>query len=484
MDKKVVQAGSLTLEMEVVDESHFVIDVRVCSSMPNAGRVKLGAERPAVVEGSGRSTLRTQRATGTLGGSKYMEAALKEAGKLFSDAYQKSLTHYDVAEHSNVSIENKPNRYINQNKKTEEATKKSLGTSKSFTHYEVAEHSNVSLGNKPNRFINHNKKTEEATKKKSQETSNAEVEEQLPSSEVLGSSYKASSIPKFSFAEIKGATYDDLNKYAKIGEGRHWTVYEGRLGKTKVAIKKLAVETKQGESEFLGELQFLLSQLSHPNIVKLLGACFESQAVVYEFLPNGSLEDYFTKKRSPGLLTWQMRTRIVNDICTALIFLHNSKPNPVVHGNLKPSSVLLDEKYSCKLSNFGLSRFLPQSRLVDDAYHKTLPKGTLGYIDPEFVATGKLRPSSDVYSFGVTILRILTGMSATGLKGKVLDAYDEESEEMLMRMVDTTAGRWPPDVARKLASFGVKFCDEFEKSSKLLNEFSTELKAIIAKIGT
>ncbi|KAJ6840792.1 putative U-box domain-containing protein 33 [Iris pallida] len=461
--KKMVQVGNFMLEMKAVDDGHIVLDMHVVDK--SADRGKAVAESPVVVDRVGKSTLKMQTAT-------------PDYNRLLTSSY--TTKAHDLRSSSNKTSIAGESKYMEAALLKEAGEELCSGARTNyFDHYKGAELSNV-YPEKPYKS-NHNKKIQEATKK-SQETSNAEVAELAVSSEVLISSYKASSIPRFSYAEIKGATHDDFNKYAKIGEGRHWTVYEGRLGKTKVAIKKLAVETKHGESEFRGELEFILSQLSHPNLVKPLGACLESQALVYEFVPNGSLEDYFTEKRSPELLTWQIRTHIVYDICSALIFLHNSKPNPVVHGNLKPSSVLLDANFRCKLSNFGLSRFLPQSKLVDDAFHKTLPMGTFGYIDPEFVATGKLKPSSDVYSFGVTILRILTGLSAVGIKGKVPDAYDEQSEKLLMRLVDTTAGRWPTDVVKKLAGFAFKFCDEFEKSSKLLYEFSTELKAILANI--
>ncbi|KAJ6850796.1 U-box domain-containing protein 33-like [Iris pallida] len=98
--------------------------------------------------------------------------------------------------------------------------------------------------------------------------------------------------------------------------------------------------------------------MRHPNLVMLIGACFKLSSPVYEFLLEGSLEDFL--KNRPGLLTWQMRTRIVYEICSALIFLHSNKPQPLVHGDLKPANILLDAKFNNKLADFGLCRFLPE----------------------------------------------------------------------------------------------------------------------------
>ena len=125
----------------------------------------------------------------------------------------------------------------------------------------------------------------------------------------------------------------------------------------------------------------VLSKVRHPNLVTLIGASSESWALVYEFLPNGSLEDRLTRMNNTPPLTWQVRTRIIAEICSALIFLHSNKPHPVVHGDLKPDNILLDANFVSKLGDFGICRLIIQSSTTTATlYCHTHPKGTFAYI--------------------------------------------------------------------------------------------------------
>ncbi|KAJ6843132.1 putative U-box domain-containing protein 33 isoform X5 [Iris pallida] len=288
------------------------------------------------------------------------------------------------------------------------------------------------------------------------------------------SSNEMSSIVLFSDQEIKGAT-NGLSDDSKIGQGGYGAVYKGSLHETEVAIKMLDPNSQQGIDEFLQEME-VLGRMRHPNLVKLIGACIKLRALVYEFLPHGSLGDCLQK--NPGILTWQMRTRIVYEICSALTFLHSIKPQPVVHGDLKPANILLDANFISKLADFGLCRFMPEGT-TSAAFLDTKPKGTFGYIDPEFMRTGILTPDCDLYSFGVTILKLLTGMDAIGISAKVRSAYKEKS---LMTMVDPTAGQWPADVSEFLAYFGLKCCAK-RKSPGLMKEIAGDIEEILAEIG-
>ncbi|ONK55519.1 uncharacterized protein A4U43_UnF2210 [Asparagus officinalis] len=149
----------------------------------------------------------------------------------------------------------------------------------------------------------------------------------------------------------------------------------------------------------------VLRYMRHPNIVTLIGSCSEARALIYEFLSNGSLDDCLNCKNNTPPLTWQVRTRIICEICSVLIFLHSNKPYPVVHDDLKPENILLDSNFISKLSDFGICRLLMQSSIsATTVYRQTQPKGTFLYMDPEFLATGKLTTHSDVYSFGVIML--------------------------------------------------------------------------------
>ncbi|XP_064934855.1 U-box domain-containing protein 33-like [Musa acuminata AAA Group] len=259
---------------------------------------------------------------------------------------------------------------------------------------------------------------------------------------------------EFSYLELEQAT-QNFNNSLMIGKGGFGKVYKGFLRNTTVAIKMLHPTSLQGQDEFNQEVA-VLSKVRHPNLVTLIGACSDVLALIYEFLPNGSLEDCLACINSTPPLTWQVRTRIIGEICSALIFLHSNKPHAVVHGDLKPDNILLDSNLVSKLGDFGICRFLIESNTSATPYHKTHPKGTIAYIDPEFLATGELTPQSDVYAFGIIILRLLTGKPAPGIAREVQKALDDG---YLHAMVDQSAGNWPFVQAKQLAHLGLRCSD-------------------------
>ena len=207
----------------------------------------------------------------------------------------------------------------------------------------------------------------------------------------------------------------------------------------------------------------VLSRVRHPNLVTLIGVCSEARALIYEFLPNGSLEDRLDCKNNTPPLTWQVRTRIAAEICSSLIFLHSNKPHPVVHGDLKPENILLDANLVSKLSDFGVCRLLVQSATCTTTTfcHLTLPKGTFVYMDPEFLATGELTPRSDVYSFGVILLQLLTGKPAFGIVKEVKEALENG---LLHEIIDPIAGDWPFVLAKQMAHLGLSCCEICRKN--------------------
>ncbi|XP_047075062.1 U-box domain-containing protein 70-like isoform X2 [Lolium rigidum] len=242
---------------------------------------------------------------------------------------------------------------------------------------------------------------------------------------------------EFSPSELECAT-EKFSSLRKIGEGGFGCVYKGVLRNMTVAIKVLRPDGLQGQSQFEQEVT-ILSRVRHPNLVTLLGACSELSTLVYEFLPNGSLEDFLVCEGKRATLTWQIRVRIIAEICSALIFLHENKPHPVVHADLKPSNILLDVNLVSKLSDFGISRLLIQSSNDNTTLYRTMhPLGTPAYMDPEFLATGEMTPRSDVYSFGIIVLRLLTGKPPVGVKRIVEDAMMQ-------------AGEWPAVHVQQLA---------------------------------
>ncbi|KAJ7980863.1 putative Receptor protein kinase [Quillaja saponaria] len=175
----------------------------------------------------------------------------------------------------------------------------------------------------------------------------------------------------------------------------------------------------QGPSEFHQEVQ-VLGSLQHPHLVTLLGVCPEAWSLVYEYLPNGSLEDHLFRKSNTSPLTWSNRARIIAEISSALCFLHSLKPETIVHGDLKPENILLDSSLSCKICDFGICRLIIEETLYCPSFHWSMdPKGAFTHTDPEFQRTGILTPKSDIYSFGIIILQLLTGRPPVGLASKV-----------------------------------------------------------------
>ncbi|XP_074580758.1 U-box domain-containing protein 33-like [Curcuma longa] len=269
------------------------------------------------------------------------------------------------------------------------------------------------------------------------------------------SSYGAEAFSHFTLSELEQAA-DNFHSSSKIGEGGYGCVYKGFLRHTRVAIKRLHPEGMQGKSEFQREIE-VLSKVRHPNLVTLIGACPEAWTLVYEFLPNGSLEDRLTRADNTPPLTWQARVRIASEICSALIFLHSCKPLGVVHGDLKPANILLDANLVSKLGDFGICRLLDQSIDSTTLLHCTLQaKGTFAYMDPELLSYGEITTKSDIYSFGVILLRLLTGRPAFGISKVVRDAFYKKSSHEIF---DRSAGDWPCVQAEKLLKLGLKCCE-------------------------
>ncbi|CAO2046921.1 unnamed protein product [Urochloa humidicola] len=271
---------------------------------------------------------------------------------------------------------------------------------------------------------------------------------------------------EFSYFELEQAT-QGFDERLRIGEGGFGSVYKGFLRNTTVAIKLLNPQSMQGQSEFNQEVA-VLGGVRHPNLVTLIGACREAFCLVYEYLPNGSLEDRLACAGNTPPLTWQARTRIILEMCSALTFLHSSQPHPVVHGDLKPGNILLDANLVSKLGDFGICRLLGQSTTTTTTraittttrLHRTAtPKGTFAYMDPELLSTGELTPRSDVYSLGVIILRLLTGRPPARIAEVVEDAVELGE---LHDVLDPAAGEWPFVQASQLASVGLR-CAEMSR---------------------
>jgi serine/threonine protein kinase len=219
----------------------------------------------------------------------------------------------------------------------------------------------------------------------------------------------------------------------------------------------------------------ILSCIRHPNMVLLLGACPEYGILVYEYMANGSLDDCLFRKGNPAL-SWQLRFRIASEIATGLLFLHQTKPEPLVHRDLKPGNILLDHNYVSKISDVGLARLVPAVAENVTQYHMTSTAGTFCYIDPEYQQTGMLGVKSDVYSLGIMLLQLLTAKPPMGLTHHVEQSIEKGT---FKEMLDPAVLDWPIEEALCFAKLALQ-CAELRRKDRpdLCNEVLPELNRL------
>jgi serine/threonine protein kinase len=206
----------------------------------------------------------------------------------------------------------------------------------------------------------------------------------------------------------------------------------------------------------------ILSCIRHPNMVLLLGACPEYGILVYEYMANGSLDDRIFRKGNTPVLSWQIRFRIAAEIATGLLFLHQTKPEPLVHRDLKPANILLDHNYVSKISDVGLARLVPAVAENVTQYHMTSTAGTFCYIDPEYQQTGMLGVKSDVYSLGIVLLQLVTAKPPMGLAHHV-GLFIEKGK--LSQMLDPAVPDWPIEETLRFARIAVQ-CAQLRRKDR------------------
>ncbi|XP_044499001.1 L-type lectin-domain containing receptor kinase IX.1-like [Mangifera indica] len=210
---------------------------------------------------------------------------------------------------------------------------------------------------------------------------------------------------RFTYRELSRAT-NNFAEGGKLGEGGFGGVYKGLLShqNTEVAVKRVSRGSKQGKKEYISEVR-IISRLRHRNLVQLFGWCHQQGEflLVYEFMPNGSLDAHLFGPKAR--LSWAVRYKIALGLASALLYLHEEWEQCVVHRDIKSSNVMLDSNFNAKLGDFGLARLVDH----DLGSQTTVLAGTMGYLAPECVTTGKASKESDVYSFGVVALEITCG---------------------------------------------------------------------------
>ncbi|KAL0424411.1 UNVERIFIED_CONTAM: putative L-type lectin-domain containing receptor kinase S.5 [Sesamum radiatum] len=214
---------------------------------------------------------------------------------------------------------------------------------------------------------------------------------------------------EFKFRDLKRAT-NNFHEKNKLGQGGFGVVYRGLLAKEnmEIAVKWFSRESIKGQHDFLAELT-IINRLRHKHLVKLLGWCHKNRKLllVYEYMPNGSLDQHLFIGPDKEPLEWDLRYKIISGVASALHYLHNEYDHRVVHRDLKASNIMLDSEFNARLGDFGLARALENGKTSYEEAEGVL--GTMGYIAPECFLTGKATQLSDVYAFGAVLLEIVCG---------------------------------------------------------------------------
>ncbi|XVF59024.1 hypothetical protein PTKIN_Ptkin07bG0240800 [Pterospermum kingtungense] len=255
----------------------------------------------------------------------------------------------------------------------------------------------------------------------------------------IDESRRNADFPFFDLKTIAAAT-NNFSSDNKLGRGGFGSVYRGVLfNGEEIAVKRLSKNSGQGIEEFKNEI-VLIAKLQHRNLVRMLGCCIEGEEkmLIYEYLPNKSLDSIIFDESKRSLLDWKMRFEIICGVARGMLYLHQDSRLRIIHRDLKASNVLLDGAMNPKISDFGMARIFGGDQIEGNTNRVV---GTYGYMSPEYAMEGLFSMKSDVYSFGVLLLEIVTGRKNSGyypdspslnLVGHVWDLWKNEKAKEIV----------------------------------------------------
>ncbi|XP_048606969.1 putative cysteine-rich receptor-like protein kinase 39 isoform X2 [Brassica napus] len=247
----------------------------------------------------------------------------------------------------------------------------------------------------------------------------------------------------------------DFSPENKLGQGGFGTVYKGILLNGKeIAVKRLT-RGSEGGIEFRNEVS-ILTRVQHTNLVKLLGFCNEGdeKILVYEFVPNSSLDRFIFDEEKRSLLTWEVRLKIIEGVARGLVYLHEDSQLKIIHRDLKAGNILLDAEMNPKVADFGTARLFDTDETRDETKRIA---GTRGYMAPEYLNYGQISAKSDVYSFGVVLLEMISGQRNNSFEGEGIAAFARKrwAEGRPEVIIDPLLGEKPSNKIIKLIQTGL-----------------------------
>ncbi|KAK9092189.1 hypothetical protein Syun_027100 [Stephania yunnanensis] len=288
-------------------------------------------------------------------------------------------------------------------------------------------------------------------------------------------------LPFFDLDDVMVAT-ENFSWNNKLGSGGFGSVYKGRLSDGReIAVKRLSRSSGQGTNEFKNEV-VLIARLQHRNLVQILGCCVEKdeKMLIYEYMPNKSLDFFLFDPTKSTLLDWPRRYEIILGIARGVLYLHQDSRLRIIHRDLKASNILLDAEMNPKISDFGMARIFGSKQTQANTDRVV---GTYGYMAPEYAMDGQFSIKSDVFSFGVLLLEIISGKKNNGyyhedpLMNMIKHAWELWKDGRPLELVDPSLGNsYPEQDVIKCIKVGILCVQENAKDRPTMS-------SVIAMLG-